>query len=245
MSFQTFDQTGTTPAGGFWPGGAAGGAFAGGLAGGIVGDLLFDGRRGGRGGHHGGEGVVQINGAGWGSPGQWELFKEMSDTRRDVAVMPYITQNSILETVIANNAQFAGMARDIAASTNSTQRDIMTAQFQNALQLAGISREMAECCCKQLMATTVMGFETQLRDQTNMGILMKEIQEVKCMVKDAEKDGIIRHQAETIDGFRQAGIVNTITGRLGIGLNQIGVNQVNTAPTTSQWPPAFFAPGFM
>jgi hypothetical protein len=258
MSFQNFDTSNSGGMGypggyggyGGWLGGAGGGAFLGGLAGSFIGDAFFPGARYGRGGcdGNGGERVTQVNvndRGGYGNIGQWELMKEMSDTRREVAIMPYIAQNTALQQTISMNSQIASLAQQICCCCNETQRLELEGQYKALLTSAGLSREIAECCCKQLQATTVMGYETQLRDQTNMGIVMKEIAEVKCMIKDAEKDGIIRNQAETIDNFRQGSIINTITGRLGLGINQLGVNQVNTAPATSQWPPAIFAPGWL
>ena len=233
--------------GGWFGGGSAGGAFLGGLAGGLVGDLFFpDGRRGGS--HcNDGEKVVQINGQpyGWnGQVGQWELMKEMSDCRREVAVMPYIAQNTALEQTIGLNQQLMNLQAQMANCCCQNERISLEGQYKALLATAGLSREMAECCCDQKMLTTTMGFETQLRDQTHMGILMKEIQEVKCLVKDVEKDGIIRAQENELNNFRRAGsdritidAINALAGRLGGGLNQIGVNQINTDPATSKWPP--------
>jgi len=211
MAWQNFDTVGAMPGyGGGWFGGGAGGAFAGGLAGSVLGDLLWPNNRGrdgygggcdGYGGHGAGT-VVQINDndgeRGNGRIGQWELMKEMSDTRREVAVMPYIAQNTALEQTIGLNSQLQALASQICQSTNASQRLELEGQYKAALQLCGVSQEMAECCCKQLQATTVMGFETQLRDQAQHCEILKELQEVKCLVKDVEKDGIIRAQTEKI-----------------------------------------------
>jgi len=225
MSWQNFDVTGGTPGvmGGWGGYGGAGAAFAGALVGGVIGDALFPGY-GGRGGHgrgwDGGEGVVQINAGGHhgSNIGQWELFKEMSDTRREVAINPYLMENGLLQQTIANNASLQNLMMEIGRVGHGIDRDVLISRFDNALQLAGISREMAECCCKQLMATTVMGFETQLRDQAMHNANMLEHRNTQCLIKDTEKDAIIREltreNAALDRRLNTAEIVSTITSTL-------------------------------
>ena len=224
MSWQNFDVTGGAPGGfGGWGGyGGAGGAFAGALVGGVLGPALFGRGYGHDGGRHswGGEGVVQINAGGHhgSNIGQWELFKEMSDTRREVALNPFLMENALLQQTIANNSSLQNLMMEIGRIGAGIERDILLSKFDNALQLAGISREMAECCCKQLMATTVMGFETQLRDQAMHNQNMLEHRNTQCLIKDTAKDGIIARQAERISALELAGsearIINAVTANL-------------------------------
>lgn len=222
MSWQNFDVSGGMApgyaygnnygGGGGLFGGATGGALVGGLAGSLLGNGLF-GRGGNRGcgcDNNGGEKIIQVNDnggrRGWGSEiGEWETMKELSDTRREVAVMPYIAQNTALEQTIAlnqqlgaTNAQIGALQMQLCQCCCETQRVELEGQYKAAMLSAGLSREMAECCCKQLQATMVMGYETQLRDQKNHGEVMGEIFKTQCLIKDTEKDSIIRAQAEKI-----------------------------------------------
>lgn len=245
------DGSGYGWGGGNWfGGGGTGGAFLGGLAGGLVGDLFFDGR--GRRGHDGeGEKVVQINNPPYGNGygynngiANWEIMKEVSDTRYDLSSMNYQGQISALNQQIANDKSFAALQQQICCCCNETQRTELETQYKMALQSCGISREIAECCCKELLAVTTMGFETQLRDQANFGALMKELAEVKCLVKDVEKDGIIRQQAAQINQmsqhFQTKAIQDCIADAFckeSAAINQLGVNQHITNPTTTSWPP--------
>jgi len=234
--------------GGFFSG-ATGGAFGGALVGSLVGDAIFPGgRRGHDGGGHGGERMVQIvNGQpyGWnGNIGQWEIMKEVSDTRYDLASMNFQAQISALNQQLGNDRSFAALQGAIAECCCGTQLRQLESDYKTALMGAGISREIAECCCENLLNTTRLGYETQLRDQTLHGAVMKELQEVKCLIKDTEKDSIIRAQEGELNNFRRGAsdritidAINALAGRIGGGLNQVGVNQVNTAPATSQWPP--------
>jgi len=158
MAWQQFDTIGGGP--GMWGGGGFGSAFGGALVGALIGEGGFLGRRG----HDGGA-----------SFGQWELFKEMSDTRREVALQPAFVENALLQQTIANNNQFMGLHAHVTAGNAAIERDILT-----------------------------NGFNTQLRDQANFGALMTEIAGVKCAIKDAQKDNLIASLANELAESRQA-----------------------------------------
>jgi len=259
-------------------GSSAGGAFAGGLVGGLVGDALFPGGFRGRGGCFdggcGGERVVQINAAdghhrdGWGGCGPWELFKEMSDDRReqveqtvslqhdlfgiqkDILASGLGARNTALEQTIAFNERLANMAAEAAECCCENKVLGLQNKFDLATQIAATAREAAECCCRTNENILRMGFETQLRDQTNQGAILKELAEIKCQIKEGEKDEIIRNQAEKIAGLQENATRGLLSGAIRdsfdktvSALNQLGVNQVNTDPATSKWPP--FVPSFI
>lgn len=185
-------------------GGATGGAFVGGLAGSLVGDLFGGGRFGGNRGCGGdSDKVVQINGnglgfGGYGNCGGYEIMKEVSDCRYDLASQNYQGIISAMNTQMGMNAQIAGLQMQICQCCDSTQRLELEGQYKALLASNGITAEIAECCCKELNAITCMGYETQLRDQANYGNIMKEMGEIKCLIKDTEKDSIIRAQSEKL-----------------------------------------------
>jgi hypothetical protein len=205
--------------GGFF-GGATGGAFGGALVGSLVGDALFPGGFGrGRGHDGGGEKVVQINGqpnGGWGWGGDPWLFKEVSDTRREQVSQTvslqqdlFGLQRDILDRHCGQLAQAFGLQKDVLLGNTSllaaikdcccnTQYGLMENRYLTEKEICALTNKVMECCCETNMNITRMGYETQLRDQGHFGALMKELTEVKCLVKDVERDGIIRAQAAEI-----------------------------------------------
>ena len=177
MAFQSFDTVGPAAGGGGYGGfgyGGGLGAFGGAVVGGLLGPALF-----GRGGWGGGCG----DGGGWGGGGiaPWTIEKEVSDTRRDVAVMPYIAQNTALEQTIGLNERLANMQAGAAACCCETQKGILENRYLAEKEIAGLAAQQAACCC-----------ETQLREQANYGALAKQIAEIGCLVKDTENREIIR-----------------------------------------------------
>ena len=211
-------------------GGNTGGAFLGGLAGGLIGDALFPGR-GGRGGYGwGGDGcdgggkVIQVNEndghghKGW-TDGDWWSFKEMSDDRRE-QVQQTVTlqqdlfglQRDILERHYGQISQMFGIQKDVLLGNTgllaaikdcccNTQTGLLENRYLTEKEICGLSRQVSDCCCETNMNITKTGYETQLRDQANFGALMKEMAEIKCAIKDSEKDGIIRSQGAQINAL--------------------------------------------
>jgi hypothetical protein len=164
-----------------------------------------------------------------------------------------------------------GLSHQIAQSDSQTRAEIARLGFDNAilgqqnkyetaLQLAAMSAQNAQCCC-EIKLETERGFgvtnlnlerqgaETRYRDLQNHCDTTRLIEEVKCLIKDTSKDQ--RIAALENENFRssqrfQTGEIVAAVGngftRQGSAINQLGSNQLTTAPATSVWPP--YNPGF-
>lgn len=223
--------------------GAGGGALVGGLVGGWLGNWFGNG--------NGRNGTAQ-------EVENFSLFKEISDTRKDVVEQTVALQTNqfgiqrdIFNTQLEAQRCCCNTQNEIAMTSAATQRDIMKNNYDNLLQTNQLQAQLAECCCDNKLLITTTGLEAQLREQTNFGAVMNRLTELNCRINDVEKDSIIRSQADTIDALRTgetrrivADVGQAVTSRLGTGINQLGLNQVNTAPDTSLWPPAFFGTAY-
>lgn len=238
----------TSGAGGAgWGGIGAGGAALGAGAGALVGAMLGNGGLFG----NGANGVT--------------VEKSIGDLAASVPAQTAALQHDLFTLQAANAdrgyqqtiafGQMAnGIDKDIFTTSAATQRQLcdgfnaanviaLQSKYDTALQLCNLDHHVEKCCCEEKELIMKMGYETQLRDACYKNDTDRQLAEIRCLVKDTEKDGIIRQQAAQIAAMSQHSQTRSITDCIrdafcknSAALNQIGVNEQIINPDC-KWPP--------
>jgi hypothetical protein len=162
----------------------------------------------------------------------------------------------------ANDQNTFGLSRQIDQSAAAsalccceTQRSIDQSTFATSRQLCDMQHFADKCCCETNLNIERQGHANQITALQNTALLQAQHCEIlnavraegevtRCLIKDTARDQIIAAQAAEIQNFRDrelecriAAKINCCCCQTTTALNQIGTNQVQTAPTTSQWPP--------
>lgn len=134
-------------------------------------------------------------------------------------------------------------SRQMCEGFNSSNVISLQNKYDNALQLCNIDHHIDKCCCEEKELIMKMGYETQLRDACYKNDTDKQLAEIKCLIKDTEKDSIIRSQANQIAGMSQAFQTRSITDcikdtycKTSSAINQLGINEQIINPDC-KWPP--------
>lgn len=203
MSWNSYDLNNAgTPGGGWgWGGGSgfAGTALAAG-AGALVGGLLF-GNNNLLGGRNDGLEVAKDVAV--------ETSKGVSDLQGTMFAASLAAADRGYQQTIAFNQQSNAIDRDVLTTSYDTSRQMcdgfntsnvvsLQNKYDNSMQLASLGYQQEKCCCDTNLNLVKMGYETQLRDQSQFGIIMKELAEVKCTIKETEAAEIMRDQAARI-----------------------------------------------
>lgn len=194
MAWNSYDVAGS-PGNGMWGGGGLGGTALAAGAGALIGGLLFG--NGGLGGANVSKDVAV------------ETAKGTSDLQAAMLTTALAASDRGYQQTIGFNQQMNTVDRDVLATSYETSRQMcdgfyagnttaLQGKYETALQLAAMGYQQEKCCCETNENIMKMGYETQLRDQSNYGTIMAEILKTQCIVKDVEKDSIMREQAARI-----------------------------------------------
>lgn len=84
------------------------------------------------------------------------------------------------------------LGTQISAGNNLTNMNILKMGFENQLancqQTNVLSRQIADCCCEEKQLIQGTAFQTQLRDLENQNCTNKQLDEIKCLIKETAKD---------------------------------------------------------
>lgn len=229
-------------------GGGAGGAALGAGVGGLLGAALGN---GGLLGNNGANGVT--------------VEKSIGDLAASVPAQTAALQHDLFtlqsaaadrgyQQTIAFGQQASAIDRDVLTVGYDTSRQMcdgfnasnvisLQNKYDTALQLCGIDHHIDKCCCEEKELIMRTAFETQLRDACYKNDTDKQLAEIKCLIKDTEKDAIIRGQAAQIAGMSQHFQTKSIQDCIkdafcknAAAVNQLGLNEQIINPDC-KWPP--------
>lgn len=232
--------------GGGWGAGGAGGAALGAGAGALVGAML------GNGGLFGNNGGVTVE-------------KSIGDLAASVPAQTAALQHDLFtlqaaaadrgyQQTIAFGQMANGIDKDVFTTSAATQNQLCNGfnasnvialqnKYDTALQLCNMDHHIDKCCCDEKELILKTSFDTQLRDACYKNDTDKQLSEIKCLIKDTEKDSIIRQQAGQIAGMSQAFQTRAIQDCIkdafcknATAINQLGLNEQIINPDC-KWPP--------
>lgn len=134
-------------------------------------------------------------------------------------------------------------SRQMCDGFNSGNVIALQNKYDMALQLCNLDHHIEKCCCEEKELIMKMGYDTQLRDAFYKNDTDKQLSEIKCLIKDTEKDSIIRQQQAQILQMSQYTQTKTITDcikdmfcKTSSAINQLGINEQVINPDC-KWPP--------